>query len=171
MYKLGLEKIGTRDQIDNIHRRSSKNLENSRKISAWLTVFKPLTVWIATNWKTLQGMGVPDHLTCLLRILYAGQEAKQQLEPDMVQWTGSKLGKEYVKAVHFHPAYYLICRVHHWARLDEVQSGIRIAGRNSNNLRYSDDTILVAESKAELKSLLRVKEEWKSWLKTQHAKI
>ena len=71
-------------------------------------------------------MGVPDHLTCLVRILYAGQEAKQQLEPDMVQWTGSKLGKEYVKAVHCHPAYYLICRVHHepgWMRYN-LESGL-----------------------------------------------
>ena len=54
-------------------------------------------------WKILQEMGIPDHLTCLLRNLYAGQ--KQQLEPDMEQLTGSKLGKEYVKAVYCHPAY------------------------------------------------------------------
>ena len=118
-------------------------------------------------------MGVPDHLTCLLKILYAGQEAKQQLEPDMEQWTGSKLGKKYVKAVHCHPAYYLICRVHHWARLDEVQSGIRIAGRNSNNLSYADDTILVAESKAELIASWGWKKSEKAGLKlnTQKSKI
>ena len=54
-------------------------------------------------WKVLKEMGIPDHLTCLLRNLYAGQE--QQLELDIEQWTGSKLGKEYVKAVHCHPAY------------------------------------------------------------------
>ena len=54
-------------------------------------------------WKILQVMGIPDHLTCLLRNLFAGQEA--QLKPDMEQWTGSKLGKEYVKAVYCHPAY------------------------------------------------------------------
>ena len=57
------------------------------------------------------------------------------------------------------------------ARLDEAQSGIKTAGRNINNLRYADDTTLIAESKEELKSLLlKVKEEWKSWLKTQHSK-
>ena len=59
-------------------------------------------VWITTNWKILQEMGVPDHLTCLLRNLYAGQEAT---ELDMEQQTGSKSGKEYVKAVYCHPAY------------------------------------------------------------------
>ena len=53
-------------------------------------------------WKILQEMGIPDHLICLLRNLYAGQEGT---EPDMEQWTGSKLGKEYVKAVYCHPAY------------------------------------------------------------------
>ena len=65
---------------------------------------KPLTVWITTNCgKFLKEMGIPDQLTCLLRNLYAGQEAK--LEPDMEQQTGSKLGKEYIKAVYCHPAY------------------------------------------------------------------
>jgi len=83
---------------------SSKKQENFRKtsISALLTTPKPLTVWITTNWKILKEMGVPDHLTCLLRNLYAGQEAT---ELDMEQQTGSTLGKEYVKAVYCHPAY------------------------------------------------------------------
>ena len=67
---------GTRDQIANI-RGSSKKQESSRKtsISALLTMSKPLTVWITINWKILPEMGIPDHLTCLLRNLYAGQEA------------------------------------------------------------------------------------------------
>ena len=60
-------------------------------------------MWITTNWKILKEMGIPDCLTCLLRNLYVDQEAK--LELDMEQWTGSKLGKEYVKAVYCHPAY------------------------------------------------------------------
>ena len=63
---------------------------------------KPLTVWTTTNWKILKEMGIPDHLTCLLRNLYAGQGAT---ELDMEQHTVSKLGKEYVKAVCCHPAY------------------------------------------------------------------
>ena len=64
---------------------------------------KPLTVWITTNWKILQEMGILDHLTYLLRNLYAGQ--KQQLEPDIEPRTDSKFGKEYVKAVYCHPVY------------------------------------------------------------------
>ena len=59
-------------------------------------------MWITTNWKILKGMGIPDHLTCLLRNLYAGQE---ETELDMEKWTVSKLGKVYVKAAYCHPAY------------------------------------------------------------------
>ena len=102
-------------------------------------------------------MGIPDHLTCLLRHLYAGQEL---LEPDMEQQTASILGKEYVKAVYCHPAYLLICITHAKCWLDEAQDGIKISGRNINNLRYADDTTLMAESKEELRSLLmKVKQE------------
>ena len=105
-------------------------------------------------WKNLKKMGIPDHLTCLLRNLYVGHETT---EMDMEKQTGSKLGKEYVKAVYCHPAYLTICRVHHekrWA--DEWNTGgIKIAGRNINHLRYADDTTLMAESEEELKSLLR----------------
>ena len=100
-------------------------------------------------------MGISDHLTCLLRNLVK----KQQLEPDMEQWTSSKLEKEYIKAVYCHTAY-LSAEYTMWiAGLDESQTGIKIARRNLNNLRHADNTILMAESKEELKSLLmRVKE-------------
>ena len=88
------------------------------------------------------------------------QVKKQQLEPDKEQRTGSKLGKEYVKAVYCHPAYLTYMHIMQNARLDEAQAGIKIAGRNNNNLRYADDTTLMAESEAELKSfLMKVKEE------------
>ena len=85
------------------------------------------------------------------------QVKKQQLELNMEQWTGSKLGKEYVKAVYCHPAYltYLQSTSCEWSTV-----GIKIAGRNINNLRYADDTTLMAEREEELKSLLtKVKEE------------
>ena len=73
-----------------------------------LTPMKPekvwlMILWIITNWKILKEMGIPDHVTCLLRNLYAVR--KQQLELDMEQWTGFKSGKEYIKAVYCHPAY------------------------------------------------------------------
>ena len=77
------------------HRKS----KSSRKTSALFTTPKPLTVWITANWKILQEMRIPDHLTCLLRNLYAGQGAT---ESDMGKRTGSKLGKKYVKAVYCH---------------------------------------------------------------------
>ena len=92
------------------------------------------------------------------------QVKKQQLEPDMVQQTGSKLGKEYVKAVYCYPAYFNLYPeyIMQKARLEEAQTGIKTARRNINNLRYVDDTTLMAESEEELKSLLmKVKEERK----------
>ena len=76
-------------------------------------------------------MKIPDCLTCLLRNLYAGQEAT---EPDMEQWTGSKLGKEDIKAVHCHPAYLTYIHMQN-ARLDESQAGIKTARGNTNDLR------------------------------------
>ena len=83
----------------------SKKQESSRKtyISALLTITKPLTVWTTELWKILKEMGVPGQLTCILRICM--QVRKQQLELDMKQQTGSKSGKEYIKAVYCHPAY------------------------------------------------------------------
>ena len=82
------------------------------------------------------------------------QARKQQLELDMEQQTGSKQEKEYVKAVYCHPAYLT------YIKLEEAQAGIKIGGRNINNLRYADDTTLMAESEEELKIfLMKVKEE------------
>ena len=104
-------------------------------------------------------MEIPDHLTCLLRNLYAGQEA---IELDMEQHTGSKLGKEYVKAVYCSPCLFDLYAeyIMQNAGLHEAQAGIKIVGRNINNLRYTDDITLMAESEEELKScLMKVKEE------------
>ena len=88
------------------------------------------------------------------------QVKKQQLELDMDQQTGSTLGKEYVKVVYCHPAYLTYMQstsfeMPGWMkpRLDEAQAGIKIAGRNINNLRHANDTTLPAESKEERKSL------------------
>ena len=89
------------------------------------------------------------------------QDKKQQLKLDMEQWTGPKLGKEYVKAVYCHHAYFNLYEEYIiWnAGLDNSQAGIKIAGKN-NNLRYADNTTLMAESEEELKSLLmKVKED------------
>ena len=98
-------------------------------------------------------MGIADHLTCLLKICI--QVKKQQLELNVEKQTCSKLGKEYIKAVYCHPAYLTYmqstsCEMPGWMYL---QAGIKIAGRNINNLRYADDTTLMVESKEELKQL------------------
>ena len=114
-------------------------------------------------------MGIPDHLTCLLRNLYAGQEATVRTGRGITDWfqigNGSKLEKEYVKAVYCYPAYLTYMQRTSWETLGwkkhelESRSGIKIAGRSNNNL-HADDTTFMAESEEELKSLLRkVKEE------------
>ena len=82
------------------------------------------------------------------------QVRKQQLELDMEQQTGSKQEREYVEAVYCHPAYLTFMQSTSWETLGEAQAGIKIVGRNINNLRYADDTTLMAESEEELKSLL-----------------
>ena len=101
------------------------------------------------------------------------QVRKQQLELDMEQQTGSKWGKEYIKAVSLSPCLFNLNAEYIMknAGLDEAQAGIKIARRNINNLKYADNTTLMAESE-ELKSLLmKMKElwEWKSGLKAQHS--
>ena len=99
-------------------------------------------------------MGILNHLTCLLRNLYAGQEAT--VRTGMEQQTDSKLEKEYVKVI-LSPCYLNITQN---TRLEEAQGGIKITRKNTNNLRYTDDITLMTESKEELKSLLiMVKEE------------
>ena len=99
VFKVDLEKA-EESEIKLTTSVGSLKQENSIKtfIYASLTTLKPLTVWITTNWKILKEMGILDHLTCLLRNLYTGQA-------DMEQQTGSKLAKEYVKAIYCHPAY------------------------------------------------------------------
>ena len=111
-------------------------------------------------WKILKEMGIPDHLTCLLRNLYAGQEATVKTGLETSDWF--QVGKGVHQGCILSPcllnlyAEYIMRN----AGLDEAQAGIKIEGRNINNLRYADDTTLMAESEEELKSLLlKVKEE------------
>ena len=111
-------------------------------------------------WKILKKMGIPDHLSCLLRSLYAGQEATVRTGHEIKDWF--QIGK----GVH-QGCILSLCLFNLYADyimrntgLDEAQAGIKIAGRNINNLRYADDTTLMAESEEKLKSLLmKVKEE------------
>ena len=123
-------------------------------------MLKRVTVGITTNWKILKEMGIPDHLTCILRNLCAGQEATVRTRHGTTDWF--KIGKGVHQSCILSPCLFnLYAEYIIWnARLDESQAGIKIAGRNINNLRYADDITLKAESEEELKSLLmKVKEE------------
>ena len=91
MFKLDLEKPEESEIKLPALTGSYKKVENSRKTSASLTVLKPLTVWIMTNWKILKMMGIPDHLTCLLRNLYAGQEATVRTDREAWQSMGLQI--------------------------------------------------------------------------------
>ena len=109
-------------------------------------------------WKTLQEMSIPDHLTCLLRNLYAGQETTVRTRHGVTDWF--KIGKGVRQGCILSPCLFNFYAeyIMRNAGLDEAQAGIKTAGRNINNLRYADDNTLMAESKEELKSLLmRVK--------------
>ena len=141
---------------------SSKKPESYRKtsISALLTTKAFDCVDHNKLWKILTEMGILDHLTCLLRNLYAGQEATVRTGHGTTDWF--YIGKGVRQGCILSPwlfnfyAEYIMRN----AGLEETQAGIKIAGRNINNLRYADDTSLMAESEEELKSLLmKVKEE------------
>ena len=111
-------------------------------------------------WKILQEMGIPEHLTCLLGNLYAGQEATVRTGHGPTDWfpigKGVRQGCILLPCLFNFYAEYIM----RTTGLEEAQAGIKIAGRNINNFRYADDTTLMAESEEELKSLLmKVKEE------------
>ena len=149
----------TRDEIANIHWIIKKARKFQKSIYfSLLTMPKPLT--FTTNWKILKEMGIPDHLTCLLRNLYAGREATVRTGHGTTDWfqIGKGVPQDCILSSCLFNLYaeYLMQNV----GLDEAQAGIKIAGRNVNNLRYTDDTCLMAESEEELKSfLMKVKEE------------
>ena len=141
---------------------SQKKQENFRKTStsASLTMLKPLTVWITTNRKILKETGIPDHLTCLLRNMYVGQEAIIRIRHGITDWfkIGTRVHQGYILSSCLFKLYaeYIMRN----AGLDERQAGIKTAGRNINNLRYPDDTNFMEESEEKLQSLLmKVKEE------------
>ena len=144
MFKLGLEKAEEPEIKLPTSAGSSKKQENSRKtsISALLTMPKPLTVWITVNWKILKEMGIPNHQACLLRNLYAGQEATVRTGHGTTDWfqigNGVRQGCILSPCLFNLYAEYIMRNV----GLEETQAGIKIAGRNINNLRYADDTTL-----------------------------
>ena len=122
-------------------------------------------------WKILKEMGIPDHLTCVLRNLYARQEATVRTRYGAMDWFS--IAKGVCQVCILSPCLFNLYAeyITQNSRLDEALGGIKIAGRNISNLRYADDTTFMAESEEGLKSLLmKVKEgSGKSWLKAQHS--
>ena len=152
---------GTRDQIANICWIIKKAREFQKNIYFCFIDFAKAFDCVDHNklWKILKEMGIPDHLTCLRRNLYAGQEATVRTghgTPDLFH-----IGKGVHKGCILSPCLFNLYAeyIMRKAGLKEAQAGIKIAGRNINNLRYADDTTLMAESE-DLKSfLMKVKEE------------
>ena len=152
---------GTRDQIANIHRIIEKAREFQKKNIYFCFVdYTKAFDCVDHNkpWKILKEMGIPDHLICLLRNLYAGQEATVRTGHGTTDWF--QIRKGVCQGCILSP-----CLFHFYAEcimrntgLEEAQAGIKIAGRNLNNLRYADDTTLTAESEEELSLLMKVKE-------------
>ena len=150
MFKLVLEKAEEPEIKLPTSAESSKKQESSRKtsISALLITPKPSTVWITINWGKKK-MGIPDHLTCLLRNLHAGQEATVRTGHGTTDWF--QIGKGVRQGCILSPCLFNLYAVFIMgnARLEEAQAGIKIAGRNINNLRYADDTTIMAEREEE----------------------
>ena len=147
---------GTRDQIANIRWIMEKAREFQKNIYFCFIDYAKAFNCVDHNklWKILQDMGMPDHLTCLLGILYAGHEATVRTEHGTTD--GFQIGKGVRQS-----CILSLCLFNLYAEyimrnagLAEAQVGIKIAGRNINNLRYADDTTLMAESEEELKNLL-----------------
>ena len=125
-----------------------------------MTKLKPLSVWITTDCKILQKMEIPDHLICLLRNLYRGQEVIVRTGHGITDWF--QIGKGVPEGCILSPCLFNLYAeyIRRNAGLEEAQARIKIAGKNLYNLRHADDTTLMAESEEELKSLLmKVKEE------------
>ena len=164
---------GTRDQIANIHWIIEKAREFQKNIYFCFINYAKAFDCVDHKklWKILKEMGIPDHLTCLLRNLYAGQETVRTGH-GTTDWF--QIGKGVRQGCILSPCLFNFYAeyIMRNAGLEETQAGIKTARRNINNLRYADDTTLMAESEEELQSLLMTvkKERKKSWLKMQHSK-
>ena len=152
---------GTRDQIANIRWITVKAREFQKNIYLCFIDYAKAFDCVDHNklWKILKEMGTADHLICLLRNLYAGQEATVRTGHGATDWF--QIGKGVCQGCILSPCLFNLYAqyIMRNAGLEEAQAGIKIAGRNINNLRYADVTILMAESEEELKSLLMKVEE------------
>ena len=149
IFKLVLEKVKEPEIKLLISIGSLKKQESSRQTSTsvLLSMPKTLTVSIMTNWKFLKEIEIPDYLTCLLRNLYAGQEATVRTGHGTTDWF--QIGKGEHQGCILSPCLFNLYAeyIMRNAGLDEAQAGIKITGRNINSLRYADDTTLMTEKK------------------------
>ena len=143
---------GTTDQIANICWIMEKGREFQKNIYFCFIDYAKAFVWITINWKIPKEMSIPDHMTCLLRNLCAGQEATARTGHGTADWF--QIGKGVHQGCILSPCLFNLYAeyIMRNAGLDEAQAGIEIAGRNVNNLIYADDTTLMAESEEELVS-------------------
>ena len=153
---------GNRDQVANIHWIIEKAREFQKKIYFCFINYAKALNCVDHNklWKILQEMGISDRLTCLLRSLFAGQEATIRTRHETTDWC--QIGKRVCQGYILSPSLFNLYAKYILKNggLDDSQTGIKIAGTNSNNLRYANNTTVMAESQAERKSLLmKVKEE------------
>ena len=162
MFRLDLEKAEEPDIKLPTSAGSSKKKEFQKNIYFCFIDYAKAFDCVDHNklWKVLKEMGIPDHLTCLLRNLYTGQEATVRTGHGTTDWF--QIGKGRCQVCILSPCLFNFYAkyIRRNAGLEEAQTGIKIAGRNINNLRYADDSTLMAESEEELKSLLmKLKEE------------
>ena len=161
----------TRNQITNIHRIIEKAGEFQKNIYFCFIDYAKASDCVDHNrlWKILKEMWIPNYLTCLLRNLYAGQEATVRTEHET---TGRfQIRKGVCQGCILSPCLFNLYAeyIMRNAGLDKAQAGTKIAGRNINNLRYADDTTLMPESEEEEPLDESERGEWKSWLKAQHS--
>ena len=156
MFKLDLEKAEEPEIKLPASAGSSKKQEFQKNICFCFTDYAKAFDYVDHNtlWEILQEMGFPDHLTCLLRNLYAGEQATVRTGCGTTDWF--QIGKGVRQGCILLPCLFNLYAEYTMrnTRLVEAQAGIKIARRNINNLRYADDTTLMAESEEELKSLL-----------------
>ena len=146
---------GTRDQIANMRWIIEKAREFQKNIHFCFIDYVKASDSVDHNklWKILKEMGIPDPLTCLLKNLYAGEEATVRTGYGTTDWF--QIGKGVCQGCILSPCLNLYAEyIMRNAELEEARAGIKTAGKNINNLRYADDTTLMAESKEELKSLM-----------------
>ena len=163
MFKLDLEKVEEWEtKLPKRDHTKSKRIPEKKKIYFCFIDYAKAFDCVDYNklWEILKEMGIPDHLTCLLRHLYAGQEATLRIRHGTTDWF--QIGKGVCQDCMLSPCLFnFYAKYIMWnASLDEAQAGIKISARNINNLKYADDTTFMAESQEEVKSLLmKLKEE------------